>query len=294
MVSVIIPTFNAMPGITDLLSALKGQTVPCEIIVIDSSSPDNTARAALSLDVRVMSVEKKEFNHGRTRNLAVEHAAGDIVVFLTQDALPVRPDCIERLVQPLEDREIAASYGRQTPRDDARPTEKFARHFNYPPAPSVKSWEDISRLGIKAFFFSNVCSAVRKKEFMDVGRFPEDLIMFEDMLLAARVLKAGYRIAYVPGAEVIHSHDYGWREQFGRYAAAGVSFARNQWFLEHAKAHGEGVTLLRKEVAYFLKQGMYYWGLYALVEALFKYCGYRYGLKLPHGPAGRTALTRHG
>ena len=282
-----------MPGIRDLIFVLKAQTISCEIIVIDSSSSDNTARGASSLNVRVMSVEKKEFNHGRTRNLAARNGAGDILVFLTQDALPVRPDCIERLVQPLDDRQIAASYGRHIPRGDARPTEKFARHFNYPPTPSLKSGEDISRLGIKAFFFSNVCSAVRRKEFNDVGGFPEDLIMFEDMLLAARVLQSGYRIAYVPGAEVVHSHDYGWQEQFRRYAAAGASFARNPWFLEHADARGEGLNLLKQEVAYFLKQGMYYWGAYAIVEALFKFCGYRYGLKTAGLPTGTKAITPH-
>lgn len=292
MVSVVIPTFNAMPGIKGLLSTLNDQTIRCETIVVDSSSTDNTADIAASYDARVMRVRKEEFNHGGTRNLAVGQTNGDIVIFLTQDALPVGRDCVESLVKPLEDKEIAASYGRQTPRGNAMPTERFARHFNYPPVPSIKSWADTSRLGIKAFFFSNVWSAVRKKEFTELGRFPEDLIMFEDMLFAARLLKAGYKIAYVPGAEVVHSHDYSLPQQFARYAAAGRSFARNPWFLEYAKARSEGVSLLRQEIRHFLGEGMYYWALYGLVEAMFKYFGYSLGLKLPHGGAHGAGVSR--
>jgi len=279
MVSVIIPTLNAAPVMANLLESLRNQTIPVEIIIIDSSSHDGTVNIALSYGARVLTILREEFGHGKTRNLAAREVSGDVMVFLTQDALPRDGNCIENLVAPLGDPGIAASYGRQIPQEGAKPPERFVRQFNYPPDPSIKSWKDISSLGIKTFFFSNVCSAVRREEFEHLGGFPEDLVMFEDMLFAAKLLKDGYSVAYVPGAEVIHSHDYSWQQQFKRYAKAGISFSNNPWFLEYAKAGEEGLSLFRKEVRYFLENRMYYWCLYAFGDALFKYIGFNLGLR---------------
>lgn len=281
MVSVIIPTYNAMPAIERLISGLKTQTIACEIIVIDSSSADETARAAESCGATVIAVPKESFNHGGTRNFGAMQSRGDIIVFLTQDALPYDDRCIEHLIEPLRDPRIAASYGRQTPRDDAKPTEEFARNYNYPESASVRCWDDVQELGVRAFFFSNVCSAVRRKEFREMGGFPEDLIMFEDMLYAATLLKSGYSISYAPEAKVVHSHDYGWTGQFGRYARAGLSFSSHPWLAPYAQGRREGLRFLDEEIRHLLSKGMYFWSLYALGEAFFKYGGYYLGLR--HG-----------
>jgi rhamnosyltransferase len=84
-ISVIIPTLNAEEQIHGLLISLKNQSVPCEIILIDSSSSDLTVRTADSLGAKSIIIRREDFDHGRTRNLGASHAAGDIMVFLTQD-----------------------------------------------------------------------------------------------------------------------------------------------------------------------------------------------------------------
>ena len=256
MVSVIIPTLNAEIYIDDLLSSLKGQSVKCEIIIVDSSSLDKTASIAASGNAKIVTVRKEDFNHGKARNIGVQEATGDIVVFLTQDALPFDKHCLENLLKPLESSEIVASYGRQMPRSDASPiesfarlfnydekpmikgredlsstrnknlgplvnddiiaaygrqvpqpgaspTETFTRLFNYPETPMIKGIDDLPRFGIKTFFFSNVCSAIKTKEFKELGGFPENIIMFEDLIFAAKAILKGYKIAYVPEAKVM-------------------------------------------------------------------------------------------
>jgi rhamnosyltransferase len=267
-ISVVIPTFNAGRYIHKLLTSIKTQTIPCEIVVIDSSSTDNTVAVSESFGVKIISVKKEDFDHGRTRNLAASHTGGDIIVFLTQDALPYDEYCIEKLIKPLErgadaaapiKNNVAASYGRQIPDDIAKPTERFARCFNYPESPIVRGIEDVTKSGIKTFFFSNVFSAIRRHEFEMVGGFPEDLIMFEDMIFAAKLMLKGYRIAYTPDAKVIHSHDYSWGEQFQRYLQAGVSFKKNPWFLEFARSDSEGIRFLTEEVKYLLQSSSYRW-----------------------------------
>jgi rhamnosyltransferase len=294
MISVVIPTLNAEAQIGQLVRVLQNQTVQCEVIVVDSSSDDKTVDMAESLNVRTITIGRSEFNHGATRNLGTIHAKGDIFVFLTQDALPSNSQCIQNLIEPLEQRSVAASYGRQVARADAKPTERFARSFNYPETPVIKSRDDIQDLGIKAFFFSNVCSAVKKEMFVKLGGFPEELIMFEDMLFAAKLIKGGYKIAYTPDALVLHSHNYGWRDQFRRYAQAGASFCSNPWFQEYPKATTEGVRFLRKEIEYLLSQKLYGWALYGLVEAFFKYSGYRFGMLYRKRLGGQRMKNRDG
>ncbi len=118
MVSVIIPTLNAELKLKRILPMLNRQTIPLEVVIIDSSSTDNTNAIAKNLNAKLISITRESFNHGQTRNLAVAHAIGEIVVFMTQDALLHSEFCIENLIKPLEVDSIAAVYGRQIPREE--------------------------------------------------------------------------------------------------------------------------------------------------------------------------------
>jgi rhamnosyltransferase len=278
MVSVIIPTLNAELKLKRMLPMLNRQTIPLEVVVIDSSSTDSTNAIVKNLNAKLISITRESFNHGQTRNLAVAHAIGEIVVFMTQDALLHSEFCIENLIKPLEADSIAAVYGRQIPREDAVPTEKFARLYNYPEEPIIKGREQIPAMGIRTFFFSNVFSAIRRKAFEEIGGFPENVLMFEDMLFAAKLIERGYRIAYVPEAKVIHSHDYSLAQQFRRYYQAGVSFQRNPWFTRYDRSNKEGITFLKEEIKFLFKQKAYLWVFYAALEAICKYTGYKLGL----------------
>ncbi|WP_028893293.1 glycosyltransferase family 2 protein [Syntrophorhabdus aromaticivorans] len=278
MISVVIPSLNAEASIGALLSGLGTQSHRCEVIVIDSSSTDLTLNIAAQHGARTISIDRDFFNHGGTRNRAVAQASGDIVVFLTQDAFPLDRNCIENLVRPLDDPEIVASYGRQIPYRDARPPEQFARLFNYPDKPMVKGLQDLSELGIKTFFFSNVCSAIKIKEFKELGEFPENIIMFEDMVFAAKAILRGYKIAYTPEAKVFHSHDFSLKQQFRRYLEAGISLHNNDWLLRYATGNSEGARFLKEEVVYLAKKGQYHWIPYILAESVAKYVGYWLGL----------------
>ena len=90
MVSIIIPTLNAEKELPNLLKALhfQRQTIH-EIIIIDSASTDRTVDICKSdPSVTLLQILRTEFDHGKTRDLALRHSSGNIVVFLTQDALP--------------------------------------------------------------------------------------------------------------------------------------------------------------------------------------------------------------
>ncbi|OPY75951.1 MAG: putative glycosyltransferase EpsH [Syntrophorhabdus sp. PtaU1.Bin153] len=279
LVSVIIPTYNAGAHIADLLSSLKDQTIPHELIIIDSSSTDMMIRKTVErYGAKMLVVDKGRFNHGKTRNVAFRQAKGEIVVFLTQDVLPLDRYCIENLIKPLNDPTIVASYARQLPYEDAPSPEKFARLFNYPDEPMVKGLQDLSELGIKTFFFSNVCSAIKMKEFKELGEFPENILMFEDMVFAAKAILQGHKIAYTPEAKVFHSHNFSLKQQFRRYLEAGISLHNNDWLLRYATGNSEGARFLKGEVLYLAKKGQFHWIPYIFAESFAKYTGYWLGL----------------
>lgn len=278
MISVVIPTFIAESTISTLMRQLRQQTVPCEIIVIDSSSSDETTKIAESYSAKTFVITKQVFNHGSTRNRCAGIGDGKVLIFFTQDALPLDNHCLENLVKPLNDPQIVATFGRQIPRPDAAPTEEFTRLFNYPDKPIIKGIEDLPMLGIKTFFFSNVCSAIKTKEFKELGGFPENIIMFEDLIFAAKAILKGYKIAYVPEAKVWHSHNFSLLQQFRRYQDAGISLRNNAWIFEHAKANREGTEFLKQEIAYLSKKHQFHWIPYAITESIFKFAGFWLGL----------------
>ena len=263
-VSVMIPTLNAEKQIGGLLDALLRQTLPpAEILVIDSASGDRTAGMVLSYaegrsraNVRLMRIPRERFNHGGTRQLGAEETEGDVLVYMTQDAQPASEDLLEQLVRPLrEDESIAAAYARQLPRPDASPRERLVRAFNYPDQPELHSLEDLPRLGLKTFFLSDVCAAYRRETFEALGGFERDVLSNEDMLFAARAIRAGYRIAYVPEARVIHSHNLSLRQQYARNRVQGYEIARHRELLGPAPASREGLRMLKAVAAGLLREG---------------------------------------
>lgn len=278
-ISLIIPTYNAAPHIENLLSMLSAQDIrPGEVIIIDSSSEDATVEIAKRSGARTMVIPRKTFDHGKTRNIAAMEAKGDILVFMTQDASPDRNTLLSSLTAPLRTHDIAASYGRHLPRGSASPLEVFARRFNYPDSPMTKSMDDISKYGIRTFFFSNACSAIKRDLFLSAGMFREGVRTNEDMLMAARLILSGYKVAYVPEATVIHSHNYSLMQQFRRYYNIGSTLKKNAWVLDYARPEGEGLRFVREQLHFVLKRCEYLWIPYIFLESLAKYTGYRAGL----------------
>ena len=259
------------------MGALRCQTVPCEIIVIDSSSSDETAEVARAHRAKIIVIDRKNFDHGGTRNLGVRSSAGNPIIFMTQDVMPADERVVENLVESLELRDVALCYGRQKARPDANPVETFARRFNYPEQGFVRSQDDTASFGLRTFFCSNVCSAVKRREFEAVGGFPERIIMNEDMLLAAKMLRAGYKVVYEPSAVVYHSHNYSLLEQFKRYFDIGAVLKQSGLAAAAGRAEGEGMRYLREQMAYLVREKEWLWLPYALAQALVKYSGFRLG-----------------
>ncbi len=255
-VTVIIPTLNAGRHLPRLFQALKEQTVPCELLIIDSSSSDDTIAIARSFGAETVSVRREDFDHGGTRSLAVQYAHGDILVFLTQDVVPANGRALENLIKPLGLPDVGAAYGRQLPNPGASPFAAHTRLFKYPAEPCVKSGQDRDKYGIETPFLSDSFSAYRKEALLEIGLFKRGIIFGEDVYAGAKLILAGYRIAYAPEALAYHSHNHTMAEEFKRYFDTAVFYQSEAWIGEAFGTNsGEAWRFLNSEFSYLRKQG---------------------------------------
>ena len=279
-ISVIIPTFQARNHLPKLLSSLSNQsTPPDEIVIVDSSSTDDTLKLEALKHCVVEVIAQKEFSHGGTRNRGARLASGDILLFMTQDALPRNEHFIEALTAPIRSNQAVASTARQLPYPSADPIETFARQFNYPDRSHLRTIDDIDTLGIKAFFFSNSASAFNQQAFWAVGGFSENTIVNEDMLICAKLILNKHTIAYQSTAQVYHSHNYNLRQLFRRYFDAGVFFAHKSESLEGISPDGEGLRFVINLAKHLAQHNHWGWMLLLLPHTGIKYLAFQMGLR---------------
>ena len=268
------------------LEAFALQTLkPAHRLVIDSSSTDGGAELARSAGFTVHTITRERFNHGTTRQWGVSMLPdAEILVFMTQDAVPATPDTLEKLLAGFADERTGAAYGRQLPHPDGGPIGAHARLFNYPADDSVKTLADVPRLGIKAAFLSDSFAAYRRSALIEAGGFPKGVILGEDTYVAAKMLLNGWKIAYCAGAQAFHSHDYTLAQEFGRYFDTGVFHGREPWIRQKfGQPTGEGMRFVRSELR-FLASGRPFLIPSALVRTALKFAGYKLGMLERHWP----------
>lgn len=253
---VIIPIYHPDKKFIELLNMLKKQSIPdIPVLIIDSGSDKEWCKAAQGLNWQLKDIDSKDFNHGGTRQMGIYMCPGkEIIVFLTQDAILADEYSIENLVRAFDDISVGCAYGRQLPHKDANVFASFARLHNYPAQSYVRSYEDRNKYGMKTAFISNSFAAYRRTAMEKVGGFPSNVVLSEDMYVAAKMLMSGWKVAYVAEAKVYHSHNFTFRQEFKRYFDIGVFHAREKWIRhEFGEAESEGRHFIIKEFKYLIK-----------------------------------------
>jgi rhamnosyltransferase len=225
-VSIVLPTRNAAETLPGVLDAIARQRVDFafETIGVDSGSSDGTADLLRQRVDSVISIPAESFDHGLTRNLGVERARGELVVMLVQDAEPVSDSWLAALTGPLfADAQLAGTFGRQRPRPGASAVTRYSlsRYVGASDVPRIVTVPGEARLEqldpmerLDRCTFDNVCSCIRRSVWT-VHPFRSTPIA-EDVEWAKEVLTAGHKLAFVPAAMVVHSHDRSARYELRR------------------------------------------------------------------------------
>ncbi len=280
-VDVVIPVYKPGKELQELIEKLQIQTHPVNRVVIINTEKQYFPDDCYTMpNMEVVHITRDEFDHAATRNMGFELSEGDYVLFMTMDAIPDNEYLVEELLKPhLENEEplIAVSYARQLPRSDCRLMEQYTRIYNYPEESMVKTQSDVARLGIKAYFCSDVCAMYNRKIYSGLGGFVSKAIFNEDMIYAAKAVNNGYGIAYCADARVVHSHNYTIKQQFSRNFDMGVSQSLHPEVFEGIKSEGEGIRLVKNTAGFLFKKGHWYEIPYLIITSAAKYIGYRKG-----------------
>lgn len=279
-IDVIIPTYKPGKEFEKLIGRLQKQEYPIhKIIIINTRTdifPEELDRS--NYEIEITHIEPDQFDHGGTRNVGAGMSDADIVVYMTQDAIPVDEKLIGTFAKIFEENpDIGIAYGRQLPREECNIIERYTRRFNYPEKSLIKTKEDLPKLGIKTFFCSDVCAAYRRNYLLSAGGFEDPTIFNEDMIFAGKRIYAGDKVAYVAEAKVIHSHNYTGRQQFHRNFDLAVSQAQHPEVFEGVPSEGEGIRMVKATAKYLVRNG-YPWKVFMLVyQSGCKYIGYFLG-----------------
>ncbi len=221
----VIPTLNGGALFEEVLEKIRAQRFDgdVEVVVIDSGSTDQTVGAAKKAGARVVEIVPGEFDHGLTRNRGIEESSGEIVVLMTQDAVPADDQLLESLVAAFEDPLVAGAFARQVPRPEhdvliARGIHAWVAgqaDRRVSQITSRSSYDALAPIHKYLFcVFDNVCSAVRRSAWRKTP-FRQNAFG-EDLDWSKRVLEEGWKIVYEPRAAVVHSHDRSVRYEYKR------------------------------------------------------------------------------
>lgn len=238
--TVFIPTYNAGPDFTRVLEALSYQNCdfPYDVLVIDSGSADGTAERVRERGgpFRVETIDKSDFQHGRTRNLGIARSEGEYVAIITQDACPKDAHWLSALIGGFaRSPRVAGVIGRH---------EAYPEHDPFTRRDLQEMFDGLALLpdvidrdgGLPSYFYPGGQSwamtmqfysdnnSAMSREAWKILPYP-DIEWGEDQVWAAEALRLGFQKAYVDDAVVYHSHAFDVTQQHAVSAIEGRFWA---------------------------------------------------------------------
>lgn len=211
-VSVVIPTKNGGAIFERLMAQLVNQLgiAWMEIIVVDSGSTDRTVELVRHFGGSVIEIKPEEFSHSYARNLGAEHAQGDYILFMTQDAVPTDDYWLYKFITPLVEGKASAASAMEQQEDYGDLKYKIDNwsHNRYlgvhdrdklGSLPKSGDWEKLR----KNAQLADVSCLVRKDVF-DRHGYQGDFA--EDLRLGIEILREGGHVALLSSVRVTHAH----------------------------------------------------------------------------------------
>lgn len=235
-ISIICPLYNAGEYIDNLYGNICSQKKVKikEVKFILTESKDNTEELLKKMNLTYEKILPKDFSHSLVREKAAISSSGEILVFITQDIKIIDEYWLYNLVYEIENGNCQAAFSRQIGYENHK-VERYTREINYPAESRIVSKEDIDKLGLMTFFFSDASSAILKETFVNLNGYDnKDLPTNEDMYFAYKLISNGYKIQYVANSKIVHSHELTFTETYRRYKDIGMFFAQNTYLRKYS------------------------------------------------------------
>jgi len=215
--SIVIRAYNEEQHIGRLLTGISRQTLQnVETILVDSGSTDATTAIAARYPVKVLHIQPDEFTFGRSLNVGISQAHNELIVIASAHIYPVYPDWLERLLTPFSDSKVGLTYGKQRGNEGTQFSERQIFAHWYPEASNSRQDHP---------FCNNANAAIRRR-LWEQRPYDESLTGLEDLEWARWAMEAGYGLAYVAEAEVVHAHNETPRGVYNRYRREAMAFTR--------------------------------------------------------------------
>ena len=261
-IDIICPLYNAKKYIENLHQSLEMQKDVNidKIRYVITNTNDNIEEILDKYNCAYSKIEKKDFSHSLVREKEAYKSDADIIVFITQDVIIKDEKWLYNLVKGIENGECEAAFSRQLCLNNT--IEKYTREKNYPENSYIASKNDLEKLGLRTFFFSDASSAIKRDIFVKLkGYDAKKLPINEDMYFAYKLIMNDYRIKYEADSEVIHSHKFTLKQLYRRYYDTGKFFKQNS-YLDKYGTNGTGAGLAK----YILKRAIKDKNIKVLIE----------------------------
>lgn len=240
-IEVICPLYNGEKYILPLYDAISSQKTEDKVTIkfILTNTNDDSERVLKQNKISYKKIEKSEFSHSLTREEAAKESKADIIVFISQDIEITQDNWLENLVADIKSKKAAAAFSRQITKYNN--IEKYTREKNYPNHSRIVDKNDLSKLGLNTFFFSDASSAIDRAVFKKLKYYDgKNLPINEDMYIAYKLIMNGYKIKYSSNSIVYHSHKFTLKQLYERYKLTGQFFSQNKYLDQYGTTSAGG------------------------------------------------------
>jgi len=200
--SVIVPVYNRIEEVRDLLESLAAQTLQCfEVIIVEDGSTEPCKEVVESYEERVDVKYFYKTNEGRSiaRNYGIERSVGDYLVFFDSDCV-IPPDYFAILDRELTAHPLDCFGGPDAAHDSFTPTQKaisFAM-TSFLTTGGIRG----GKVQMEKFVPRSFNMGYSRRVYDRVGGFRE--MFSEDIDMSTRIRQAGFSIGLIHPAHVYH------------------------------------------------------------------------------------------